>query len=136
MDYPSVRRRSHRCHADIETNGQQYLETYGDILGATKRQLFTTTRSKLLLISRLSQQVYTLFNTLKYCHTIRWRRDGSWVIQWAGRHKESPPVQFLAQLSQSFQVKHFSNWHSPARETIVVHRPVSISRRPNLNNIH
>jgi len=54
------------------------------------------------------------------------------MVQGAGRDKERPPVQLLAECRQAFHVEHLTNWHSPTGKAVVVHRPLVVSVRPYL----
>lgn len=55
------------------------------------------------------------------------------MVQRTRGHEESPPVQFLAKLRQSFQIEHFANWYTPTRQTVIMHRPVGVPRWSDLD---
>lgn len=54
------------------------------------------------------------------------------MVERARRHKKGPPLLLLAQLSQPLQVKHLANEDAPSSQQVVVHAPVVVAVRADL----
>lgn len=63
----------------------------------------------------LSSAIEVKKSALKDGHTIRRTRNTSSTVQRTARNEETPPSDPLACSSKFIQVKHLTDWYTPAR---------------------